>query len=67
MKTMRSVACAIAAAGLAMLSACNTIEGVGKDITTAGDTISGASRDARRSHSHNLQPPPAQTSNRSAQ
>ncbi|MBS0479805.1 MAG: entericidin A/B family lipoprotein [Proteobacteria bacterium] len=27
------------AAGALMLSACNTIEGVGKDVSSAGDTV----------------------------
>jgi predicted small secreted protein len=34
----------IAIALLALLSACNTFEGVGKDIQKAGETIEGAAK-----------------------
>ena len=33
---------------LLALTACNTIEGVGRDLTSAGDTIAGAAENAKR-------------------
>ncbi len=33
--------------GLLALVACNTVEGVGKDLESAGEAISGTSRDVR--------------------
>lgn len=37
---------ALAASAL-MVSACNTIEGVGRDVSAAGKAVSGAARDAK--------------------
>ena len=37
----------ISAAGLTMLSACNTIEGVGRDVERAGDAIQDEADDAQ--------------------
>lgn len=37
---------AVAASAL-MVSACNTIEGVGRDVSAAGKAVSGAARDAK--------------------
>jgi predicted small secreted protein len=38
----------VAAAGLMTLSACNTIEGVGRDVERAGDAIEDEARETRR-------------------
>ncbi|WP_343519874.1 entericidin A/B family lipoprotein [Sphingomonas sp.] len=44
---MRKVlALALIASGLA-LSACNTVEGVGKDVKSAGDTVAKTADDAK--------------------
>jgi predicted small secreted protein len=40
------VVLAVAASAL-LVSACNTIEGVGRDVTAAGKAVSGAARDAK--------------------
>lgn len=40
------VVLAIAASAL-LVSACNTIEGVGRDVSSAGKAVSGAARDAK--------------------
>ena len=40
------VVLAVAASAL-LVSACNTIEGVGRDVTSAGKAVSGAARDAK--------------------
>ncbi|MDR7230270.1 putative small secreted protein [Caulobacter sp. BE264] len=40
------VVLAIAASAL-LVSACNTIEGVGRDVSAAGKAVSGAARDAK--------------------
>ncbi|MFY8142331.1 MAG: entericidin A/B family lipoprotein [Caulobacter sp.] len=40
------VVLAIAASAL-LVSACNTIEGVGRDVLAAGKAVSGAARDAK--------------------
>ncbi|HEX7856576.1 MAG TPA: entericidin A/B family lipoprotein [Sphingobium sp.] len=32
---------------LILLSACNTVEGAGKDVSSAGDTVSNAARDSK--------------------
>ena len=37
----------LVAAALAV-SACNTVSGVGRDVSAAGDAVTGASNDARR-------------------
>lgn len=38
---------ALTAAALAV-AACNTVAGVGRDVSAAGDAVTGASNDARR-------------------
>ena len=40
------VVLAVAASAL-LVSACNTIEGVGRDVSAAGRAVSGAARDAK--------------------
>ncbi|MCM8730694.1 entericidin A/B family lipoprotein [Hephaestia sp. GCM10023244] len=30
-----------------MVSACNTVEGMGKDVSSAGDTVAGTANDAK--------------------
>jgi entericidin B len=37
----------ISAAGLTMLSACNTVEGVGRDVERAGDAIQDEANDVQ--------------------
>lgn len=37
---------ALMAAGL-FVAACNTVEGAGKDVSSAGDAVSGAAKDAK--------------------
>ncbi|MBB3911616.1 entericidin A/B family lipoprotein [Sphingomonas desiccabilis] len=39
---MRKVLGLMAVAGALMVSACNTIEGAGRDVSSAGDAVSGA-------------------------
>ena len=34
-------------AGALMVSACNTIDGMGKDVSSAGDTVSDTASDAK--------------------
>jgi predicted small secreted protein len=50
MTTLRSLVSAMLAAGIAVaaLSACNTVEGVGKDIKSAGKTIENAGKDEKK-------------------
>src|SRR3546814_1670524 len=39
-----------------MVSACNTVEGMGKDVSSAGDTVAGTADDARsEEHTSELQ------------
>ncbi len=40
------VAVALIIAGLG-ISACNTVEGAGKDVSSAGDAVAGAAKDAK--------------------
>jgi predicted small secreted protein len=40
------VAVALIVAGLG-LSACNTVEGAGKDVSSAGNAVAGAAQDAK--------------------
>jgi predicted small secreted protein len=40
------VACA-ALAGTLLLAACNTVEGVGKDVSSAGDTVANAAEKSK--------------------
>ncbi|HEX7820834.1 MAG TPA: entericidin A/B family lipoprotein [Sphingobium sp.] len=32
---------------LVLLSACNTVEGAGRDVSSAGDAVAGAAKDAK--------------------
>ncbi|MDD9716531.1 MULTISPECIES: entericidin A/B family lipoprotein [Dinoroseobacter] len=41
---IRSVALALLLATPLLLSACNTVEGIGQDVSEAGDAIAGAAR-----------------------
>jgi predicted small secreted protein len=40
------VAVALIIAGLG-ISACNTVEGAGKDVSSAGDAVTGAAKDSK--------------------
>lgn len=42
---MRKILACAALAGAILVSACNTIEGVGRDVSSAGDTVAGAADD----------------------
>lgn len=42
---VRGAAIALLATGMASLAACNTVEGVGKDVESAGDAIEDAADD----------------------
>jgi predicted small secreted protein len=44
---MRKMMILAAAAATLMLSACNTLEGVGKDVSAAGRAVSDTARDAK--------------------
>jgi predicted small secreted protein len=46
--SMRKLIVLAAAAAALMVSACNTIEGAGKDVQSAGKAVTGAARDAKR-------------------
>lgn len=46
---MKSLIALLAAAFVALLSGCNTIEGAGKDIERGGDKIQDTARDVKRS------------------
>ncbi|KQN94253.1 entericidin EcnAB [Sphingomonas sp. Leaf231] len=39
---MRKVLTAMALAGAILVSACNTVHGVGRDVSSAGDAVAGA-------------------------
>lgn len=43
---MRSIIAITLAAGALLLAACNTVKGVGKDVSSAGDTVSNAASDS---------------------
>jgi len=49
MTTFRSLASAVLAAGITLgaLTACNTIEGMGKDVKSAGKTVEEAAKDKK--------------------
>ncbi|KQN70925.1 entericidin EcnAB [Sphingomonas sp. Leaf67] len=34
-------------AGALAISACNTVEGVGRDVSSAGDAVTGAAKDSK--------------------
>jgi predicted small secreted protein len=42
---MRKILACMAIAGAVLVSACNTVEGVGKDVASAGDTVANAADD----------------------
>lgn len=44
---MRKMMILAAAAATLMLSACNTLEGIGKDVSAAGRAVSDTARDAK--------------------
>jgi predicted small secreted protein len=44
---MRKIIAVTALAGVFLLSACNTIEGAGRDVSSAGDTVANAADDAK--------------------
>jgi len=44
---MRKVLGLVIVAGALMVSACNTVEGVGKDVKSAGDTVAKTADDAK--------------------
>lgn len=44
---MRKIIALAAVAGALLVSACNTVEGVGKDVSSAGDTVAKTADDAK--------------------
>jgi len=44
---MRKIFCFAALAGALAISACNTVEGVGQDVSSAGDAVADAADDAK--------------------
>ncbi|MBB4101220.1 entericidin A/B family lipoprotein [Sphingomonas sp. Sphisp140] len=44
---MRKIIACVALAGAMLVSACNTVEGVGKDVSSAGDTVAKTADDAK--------------------
>ena len=44
---MRKIVVLAAAAAALLVSACNTIEGAGRDVSAAGKAVSGAAHDAK--------------------
>lgn len=44
---MRKVIVLFAAASALLAAACNTVEGIGRDVGAAGDAVADAARDAR--------------------
>ncbi|MHA6720898.1 entericidin A/B family lipoprotein [Sphingomonas sp. RS6] len=44
---MRKIFACAALASMFMISACNTIEGAGKDVASAGDTVAKTADDAK--------------------
>lgn len=45
--TLRKIVVLAAAAAALLVSACNTVEGMGRDVSSAGKAVSGAARDAK--------------------
>lgn len=45
---MRKLLVLAAAAASLLVSACNTIEGVGRDVSAAGSAVTSTARDAKR-------------------
>ncbi len=46
-KNMRKILSLAVVAGALAISACNTVEGVGKDVSSAGNAVAGAARDTK--------------------
>jgi entericidin A len=46
-ETMRKLLGVAMVAGMLMISACNTIEGAGKDVSSAGNTVAKTANDAK--------------------
>jgi len=44
---MRKILSLAVVAGALAISACNTVEGVGRDVSSAGNAVSGAARDTK--------------------
>lgn len=44
---MRKIIACAALAGAILVSACNTVEGVGRDVSSAGSTVANAADDAK--------------------
>lgn len=44
---MRKILSIAAIAGALLVSACNTVEGVGRDVESAGETVAGTANDAK--------------------
>ena len=44
---MKKLLILIATLGMTLLAACNTVEGMGKDISKAGDAIEGAAKKSK--------------------
>jgi predicted small secreted protein len=45
--TMRKLLSVVVLAGALAVSACNTVEGVGRDVSSAGDTVAKTADDAK--------------------
>jgi predicted small secreted protein len=45
---MRTILVVLAAAAAFATAACNTVEGAGRDVSSAGDAVSDTARDAAR-------------------
>ena len=44
---MRKVLTVVALAGAVMVAACNTVAGAGRDVSSAGDAVTGAANEAK--------------------
>lgn len=44
---MRKLIACAALAGTLLITACNTVEGVGRDVASAGDTVANTADDAK--------------------
>ncbi len=44
---MRKILSLVVVAGALAVSACNTVEGVGRDVSSAGNAVSGAAQDSK--------------------
>jgi predicted small secreted protein len=45
---MKTAAALLALAAFATLAACNTVQGVGKDVSSAGQAVTGASKEVQK-------------------